>query len=381
MKRPTFTVSDILKVLEERAPNGTAEDWDNIGLLAGDPAWKTAGAVVCVDLNPNAIKMARAKGYRLIINHHPCIFPKTRGLSKVVADRGGGVSSLVFEALQHGIAVVAVHTNFDRCALEVVEAVSQGLGAKPLGRLTEKRSGAPDSLIKLSVFVPHDHLEKVRTAICEAGAGQIGEYDFCTFSVSGQGTFRGGKDTHPHIGKPGQLESAQEYRLETIFPKGLQKTVLKALFKAHPYEEVAFDLFKVEQEASGKGMVKGLGYGFWGDFPRPKSFSDVTRDVKRLFQVKSFWVTDPAPNRIKRIAFVAGKGGSFLGAALAEGCDLLITGEAGYHVALDGLRRGIGVIELGHRESELFFVSTMRGWLSEEGIKSADANQVTQKIV
>src|SRR5690606_30753813 len=136
---------------------------------------------------------------------------------------GPALSPLIFEAIREGICVVAIHTNFDQCALEVSQAISKGLGIEPRGRLHDSSS---DSLTKLVVFVPKTHLEAVREAICEAGAGHIGNYDFCTFGTTGTGTFRGGEGTDPFIGKAGKLEQADEIRLETILPRGLERTVL-----------------------------------------------------------------------------------------------------------------------------------------------------------
>lgn len=372
----SLSVGEVVRILDARAPHGTAESWDNCGLLVGDPGWKTSGAVVSIDLTEKAIRTAVAKKVRLIVNHHPCIFPKSRGLSRVVAD-GAGTSPLVFEAIQQGIAVAAYHTNFDRCALEVVESVSKALGAKPLGRLVDHPSG---SLVKLSVYVPRSHLEKVREAVCEAGAGQIGNYDCCSFGVEGKGTFRGGKDTDPFIGRPGTLEIAEETRFETVLPRGMERPVLAALMKAHPYEEVAYDLYPIEQAPSAQGLVRGLGYGFWGELEKPKLFSEVVKSVNHMFSTSGFLLTDPPPARIKRVAFVAGKGAAFVDAAAAAGCDLFITGEVGYHVALEGTRQKMAVMELGHRESERFFLSTMKGWLKQAGLNAMELNVPTQKV-
>ncbi len=376
-KKKTLTVGDVVRGLELLAPSGTAEKWDNVGLLAGDPGWNTRGAVVSIDLTAQSIAEAKRRGYRLIVNHHPCIFPKSKGLSKIVG-ASGGMQGLVFDALQKGISVVSSHTNFDQCALEVVKGVSEGLGVKPRGRLLE----APESsLLKLVVFVPRTHLEKVREALSLAGAGHVGQYDQCTFGVAGEGTFRGGKDTKPFLGKPGQLEKAQEIRLETLIPRGLKKSVLKALSKSHPYEEVAYDLYSVEQGPAPLGLVRGLGYGFWGEFDEPRPFSVVAEHVKRVFQIQGFWLTEPPPRRIKRLAFAAGKGSSFVEVASQAGCDLFITGETGYHGALDGYRRGMAVMELGHRESEIFYLKTMETWLSQMGLETIILNQPTQRIV
>ncbi len=364
------TVQEIIDHLESLAPSGAAESWDNVGLLVGDPSWKTKGAIVSIDLTADAIQAALKKKFKLIVTHHPCIFPKGKGPSRINAGP-------VFDALRAGIAVAAYHTNFDQCALEVVEHVSQGLKAQPMGRLVDEPHG---SLLKLSVFVPITHAESVRAAICEAGAGHIGHYDFCTFATPGEGTFRGGNLTKPFLGKPGILEKANEIRLETVFPKGMEKKILSALFKAHPYEEVAFDLYCLRQSPSAVGLVRGLGYGFWGKFPSPRPFSEVIKDVKSLFNIDGFWLTDPPPARIKKVAFVAGKGASFVEVAAAQGCELFITGEAGYHTALDGMRRGMAVMELGHRESERFFLSTMKGWLSSAKLRAIELNKPTQRI-
>jgi dinuclear metal center YbgI/SA1388 family protein len=373
----TRRVSDLIRALDARAPRGTAESWDNVGLLVGSGEWKTAGVVVSIDLTSEAIQTARKYGYRLIINHHPCIFPKSQGLSQVTPE--AGTPELIFEAIRQGIAVAVFHTNFDRCALEVVERVAKGLKATPLGRLTDNSN---ELLTKLVVFVPQSHVEDIRRAICDAGAGHIGNYDFCTFGVMGRGSFRGSESTRPFLGRPGNLEIIDEVRLETVFPRGLQGPVLQALFKAHPYEEIAYDLYPVEQSPSSAGLMRGMGYGFWGDFPKPRSFSELVRDVNRLFKVNGFWMTGQISlsKEIRRVAFVAGKGAGFIDAALVAGCDLFITGEAGYHAALGAVRKGMVVLELGHRESERFFLSTLKAWLKHEEIESVELDQPTQKF-
>lgn len=374
------SVLEIIKVLDGCAPADTAEDWDQVGLLVGDPSWKTSGAIVSIDLTAEAIEQAKTKKFRLIVNHHPAIFPKSRGLGRVTASSKGGVASLVFEAIREGIAVAAYHTNFDRCSLEVVREVSRGLGLEPKGRLFDHHT--EHMLLKLVVFVPESHVERVRNAICDAGAGHVGNYDFCTFGSKGEGTFRGGEMTKPFLGKPGRLEKTHEIRLETVFPRGFKQGVLAALREAHPYEEIAFDLVPVEQSPSDVGIVRGLGYGFWGDFTSSKPLSKLTKDVKELFHMSGFLLTDPSPKSVKRIAFVAGKGASFVNAAINQGCDLLITGEIGYHGVLESGRKGMSIMEIGHRESERFFLSTIANWLSSSPLmlKTKTINRPSQKF-
>jgi dinuclear metal center YbgI/SA1388 family protein len=347
-----------------------------VGLLVGDarsPA-KIGGAVVSIDLTAESIAVAKRLGYRLIVNHHPCIFPRGKGTPRVTAE---GESALVYEAARAGIAVVATHTNFDQSALEVPAAVSKALGFAPIGRLYDE---GDSSFVKLVVFVPKTHLEKVRDAVCAAGAGKIGRYDTCAFSVEGEGTFRAGEGTKPFLGSVGKLERAREARLETVFPRGLKKRILAAMRAAHPYEEIAYDLYRVEQSPSAVGLVSGLGYGVYGDFPKALPFEEVARRVKKAFGVRGFMVTEPAPKRVKRLGFVAGKGASFVGSAGRVGCDLFITGEAGYHVAREAANGGVAVLEVGHRESEIFFLQTVERWCREWGIRAKVLNTPVQSI-
>jgi dinuclear metal center YbgI/SA1388 family protein len=372
------SIAEVLQFLDEKAPRSTAESWDNTGLLLGDPKSETPGAIISIDLTHESIEAAKAKGYKLIVNHHPCIFPKQRGLSKVVA------GSVVYKALEAGISVIASHTCFDRSALEVPERVAEALGVTPMGRLFDSDG---EDLYKLSVFIPETHFEAVRTALFQAGAGSIGNYDQCGFYSKGTGSFRGGAGSNPYLGKTGALEEVPELRFETLFSKGLKPQVLEALKASHPYEEVAFDLIPVDQTPSAKGLVSGLGYGFWGDFKEPKPFPELLQDVKKGFETQGLWMTGNPENlkTVKRIGFVAGKGSSFIGSARAVGCDLFITGETGYHDARsagDSSMRSMHVIELGHRESERFFLRVMSEWLGKSksglGLETIEQNLPTQ---
>jgi dinuclear metal center YbgI/SA1388 family protein len=373
----SLSIREICEEISWLAPESTAESWDNVGLLAGDPAWMTSGAVVCIDLTEEAIETAKRKGYRLIVNHHPCIFPKSRGLSRITPP------SFVFKALEAGVAVVACHTNFDRCALEVPHAVSSLLGASLVGRLVDEPQG---SLKKLVVFVPHTHTDQVHEALSNAGAGHVGRYEDCAFLSSGEGRFRALEGAKPYLGSVGALERASEDRLETVFPAGLEGEILQALRDSHPYQEIAYDLYAVEQGPSPEGIVRGLGYGFYGDLKKPLASAAFTSKVVKLFEASGALVTDGIQKNgkkvreFKRIAYVAGKGSSFIGAALKARCDVFVTGETGYHDALRAARSGMTVIELGHRESERFYLSTMAGWMECLGLKTVELNTPQQTM-
>ncbi|MEN9724318.1 MAG: hypothetical protein RJB38_2304 [Pseudomonadota bacterium] len=368
-------VGEIIRDLAALAPESCAESWDNVGLLVGDPEQSTTHVVVSIDLTADAIQLAQRTGARLIVNHHPCIFPKQRGLARVAPP------SLVWDALQAGIAVYASHTNFDRCALEVPESISKAWGLRLEGRLIERPA---EALRKLVVFVPQSHVNQVHSALVAAGAGHLGNYDSCAFLAAGEGTFRGGDQTQPFIGTPGVLERAKEVRLETVLPAGLEPQVLQALRSSHPYEEVAYDLYSVHQTASGKGLVRGLGYGFYGDLERAESIEEFTSKSRRLFEASGAILTSAFPQssrrKVRKIGFVAGKGSAFIGAAVAAGCDAFVTGEVDYHEALGAARQGMTVIELGHRESERFFLKIMSSWLKRMGLQARECHRPVQRI-
>ena len=370
MKQKSLTIGNLVSLLEERCPPECAEEWDNVGLLVGDSEQEVRSVVLCIDLTLEAIQLAQEQECSLIITHHPCLFPRRAHASAWIQ------GSLVYQAIQQKIAVAAFHTNFDQCALEVNDQISYQLGLTLKGRLIDQVD-----LLKLSVFVPITHLDKVRQAVGEAGGGRIGKYDFCSFASLGEGCFRPSPFAQPFLGKVNQLEKVQEYRLEVVFPKGLKSKVLNALRESHPYEEIAYDLYSIyPNESIHKSMQAGLGYGFWGDFSSAKTFSEFAQMIKKLFSVSGFLMTRPVPSFVSRMGFVAGKGSRLLKSALHNQCHVFITGEVGYHLARENAQKGMTVIELGHYESELFFIKTMKSWLLEVGVKCIETKNSTQMI-
>lgn len=366
-----MTIGEIAKYLNRLAPEASAENWDRVGLLVGDADQKAEKVAVGVDLTVESIQRAKKWGANLIVTHHPCIFGE--GLKSLTAQR----HPAVFEAIGSGISVIACHTNFDRCALEVVEQVSTGLGIRAEGRLHDPRS---EKLVKLAVFVPDTHAEPVQEALFAAGAGHIGRYDKCSFRIEGVGSFRGLEGTHPFVGRQGVLEKAAELRIETLVPQGLVGAVLAAVKSVHPYEEMAYDLFPVEQRAMPLGIARGVGYGFWGDLSARLSFSDLISGVKNLFKLSDHWTpawhSDSADRikylldkKVSRVAFVPGKGSSFIESAIGSGVEVFVTGETGYHPSREARARGMEVLEIGHPESECFFVDVMKKWLSTFGLE------------
>lgn len=352
---PSILVSDVMRRLDEHAPVSAAEAWDNVGLLLGSSRSRVRSVIVSHDLTPTALSLARRKRASLIVVHHPCIFPRGKGPSRILE------GSTLYDAIGAKVAVYASHTNFDRCALEVSDRVAKSLRISIRGRLLETPT---ESLMKLSVFVPHASLEKVREAAFDAGAGHVGAYDSCSFSSEGVGTFRGGAGSRPFIGKPARFERAREQKLEVVFPRGLENSVVRSVREAHPYEEVAYDLWKVDNPPAREGSVRGLGYGFFGDLARPTDVSKLIPQVARTFRTRGGIFTGKN-RKIRRIAFCPGKGSSFTHAAISNSSDLFVTGEVGYHAAREAASQGLGVLEIGHTESEYFFPIVVGKWLRQ----------------
>jgi len=371
------SIENIVEFLEKKAPKESAESWDNVGLLIGSLEAQTSSIEIALDLTFEVLESAIQNKSQAIILHHPCIFPRNKGLSGLVkSNKKESISSLIYRAIENNISIIACHTNFDQCSLEVTEKIATQLGCQPVGRLMESLDS---QLLKLVVFTPITHSQKIRESLWDAGAGQLGFYDQCQFTVSGQGSFRALDGAQPFLGKVGKAEFIEEDRLEFVFPKTLKNKIVSALYLAHPYEEIAFDLIEVKQKAPKNGLIKGLGYGFIGEFKESIGFSELAKRVKSSFNIENFWFTGSLIAekdsqgqdwKVKRIAFSPGKGSSFISSAIQSRCDVYIMGEVGYHSSQEAARAGLSIIELGHRESEKFFLEVMKDWVKQMGLKA-----------
>lgn len=257
--------------IHQKAPLRHAEEWDNVGLLVGNSQWSTESVVVSVDLTQDAVEEAKKIQSHLIVTHHPCIF---KSLSHLSSQEESDLNGLMITCLENQIAVFASHTNFDRCALDVIEKVSEPLGVEVKGRLFED----------------------------------------------------------PILARKKEIQS-------------------------------------------------GEGYGFWGELPREQDIRELSVKILKLFQVKGALRSLGNKKKVKRLGFVAGKGASFLSSAKQVGCDLFVTGEAGYHASLSATRSGMNVLEVGHRDSELFFLEVMGSWIQEFGLNSVKLNVPTQEFL
>mgnify|MGYP001606696924 CR=1 FL=1 len=368
-KRSECTVAELVGALAKRAPFDYAEEWDNVGLLAGDATVKVTGVVVAVNLGPESLEAAEKKGANVVVCHHPPIF---KPISKFTKQS----SPWLFQAVLKNISVIALHTNYDLASEDSSRKLAATLGFQFKSFLTGRGGEEPRSIrqVKFVTYVPEKNLEAVRTAVCEAGAGRIGEYEQCSFSWEGEGTFFGGKDTKPTVGRSLELTKASERRLEIVTPAIYIDKVVAAARKAHPYEEMAYDVILLENPS------KTIGYGFIGT--GKMTFRNLLENVKGTFLLKDLIVAGPglynSEMDVTKVAFSPGSGSSFVGAAAAKGADVYICGEVGYHQMLEARTKNLTLMVLGHSYSERFFVETLSTWVA--GVVDAGIEKVFERV-
>ena len=337
-------VSMIYGKLNSLAPFATQESWDNSGLLVGDPGAEVKTALVVLDITAEAVREAREIGAELIISHHPVIF---HPLKKVES------GSVVWELAQAGISAICAHTNLDKARGGVNDCLAAALG---LEHVTNYAVEGREKHYKLAVFVPVSHAEAVRHAMIGAGAGTIGGYTGCTFSVEGTGRFVPGEGTNPWLGQPGQEEAAAEVRLETVVPAGKLDAVLTAMRQAHPYEVPAFDV--VESVREGQEIAIGR----IGELPEPLSPRGVCPAVRRPPECRGA-LEPQGPHHPE-----GGSAGrcrrDYLQSAAAADADALVTGEAKHHEYLEAVRMGITLLDATHYATEQVVLRPLAEYLT-----------------
>ncbi|MFH2096117.1 MAG: Nif3-like dinuclear metal center hexameric protein [Bacteroidota bacterium] len=333
-------ICELVSCIEAFAPLAYAESYDNPGLIAGDPDMDARGVLVTVDITEKVIEDALNGGENLIISHHPLII---EGLKKINGKTA--TERCIIKAIKNDIALYAAHTNLDK----VHEGVSYSMCRKLGLERTEIMKPSAGGLRKLVTYVPISHAEKVRLALFDAGAGHIGDYDMCSFNLDGNGTFRGSEDTSPFAGKKGAYHTEPETRIETIFPDYGEKRIINALIKAHPYEEVAYDIYRLEN------THQHTGFGMTGYCIQPYSQKDFLNFVKSVFGLKVIRHTACNGKKIKKVGVCGGSGIFLLNDAIRSGCDIFITGDVKYHQFFDAENK-ILIADIGHYESEKFSV-------------------------
>jgi dinuclear metal center YbgI/SA1388 family protein len=333
-----MTIGEITAALEDFAPLHYQEDYDNCGLLTGHKTMPATGALLTLDCTEAIVDEAIGSGCNLIIAHHPIVFS---GLKKI--NGSNYIERTIIKAIKNDIAIYACHTNLDNVKLGVNKKIGEKLGLEHL-RILAPKAGI---LKKLVTFVPASHHEQVLQALFGAGAGHIGNYDSCSFNAEGTGTFRGNAASSPFTGKPGELSREKETRIETIFEAGFQGRVLSALAGSHPYEEVAYDLYTLDNQHPQ------VGSGMLGELTSSLSEADFLNHVKNVFGAPVIKHTAKTGKPVKKVAVCGGSGRFLLKNAIQSGADAYITSDFKYHEFFDAENQ-ILLIDTGHFESERF---------------------------
>jgi len=331
-------ISDITSYLDYIIPPMLQESYDNSGLLIGDDSKGLRGALITVDVTEEVINEANEKGCNLIIAHHPIIF---KGLKQLTGRNH--VERTVEAAIKKDIAIYVAHTNLDSVDFGVSKMLADKIGLKN-ARVLDTKS---QLLRKLATFCPVDYAEDVRKAIFNAGAGKIGEYSSCSFNLEGRGSFKPGEGTSPFVGQIDELHYEKEERIETVYPVYLEKAVLNALFESHPYEEVAYDIYPLDNK------FDKVGFGMIGELENPEDAQKFLKRIKHNIHTDCLRHTDVINKKIERVAVCGGAGSFLIDKAQHSGADIFITADLKYHDFFEA-GENFMLADIGHYESEKF---------------------------
>ena len=344
-----MTVKEAISEIEKKIPLKQAESFDNVGLLCGNPDREITGILVCHDALENVVEEAVSKNCNLIVTFHPIIFSGLKSLTGK-----NYVEKAVLKAIENKIAIYAIHTAFDNDYFGVNFGICEKLGLNNQKILMPKS----ENLKKLEVYVPNDYSEKVKNALFEAGAGNIGFYDECSFSISGTGTFRPMEGSKPFSGELNVRENVYEEMISVIFENFKQQQIIAAMKSAHPYEEVAYQIIKLENENHFSGL------GRFGDFENEMSEEEFLNFVKEKFNLKVIRHTRFNSKKIKRMGVLGGSGANGISAAISQKCDAYLTGDMKYHDFFQNEGKMM-ICDIGHFESEQFVTQQLVEILSE----------------
>lgn len=345
----------IIEEFEKWSPKYLAMEGDPIGLHVGTLNKKIERVLVTLDVNEAVVDEAIEKEAALIIAHHPPIF---RPLKNLQTDFPQG--RLMEKLIKHDIAVYAAHTNLDVANGGVNDLLADALGLQNTQIMVPTYEA---ELVKIAVFVPESHEDEVREALGKAGAGAIGDYEFCSYTLSGTGRFRPTQDADPFIGEAGKLEHTAESKIEVVIRKYEKDRTIKAMIAAHPYEEVAYDVFTLEN----KELPMGLGRV--GTLESEMSLENFAEFVKDRLDVPAVRVVGEFSKSIKKVAVLGGDGNKYITAAKRAGADVYVTGDLYFHVAQDAEALGIAVIDPGHHVEKVMIQGVVDYMTQHSGLQ------------
>ena len=345
-----MTVNEIAKVLEELAPLAHAEDFDNVGLLVGDPNMKVQGLLVTLDTLENVVDEAIEKKCNLIVSFHPIIF---KGLKKLTGSNY--VERVVIKAIANNNAIYSMHTALDNSKMGVNAKICEVLGLKNPEILIPRSN----SIKKLTTYAPIADAENIKLALFKAGAGNLGKYSNCSYSLNGIGSFKAENGANPAVGKVGEIHSEKETQINVIFSFEKEKSILKALFNAHPYEEVAYEVLTLEN------TNQDLGMGMIGELDTEMDEKQFLLFTKERMNASIVRHSKLLGNKVKKVAVLGGSGAFAIGAAKKAGADIYVTADLKYHDFYQAENQLV-VADIGHFETEQFTKDLLVDYLTKK---------------
>ena len=323
-------------MFEEWAPRWVAWEKDNVGLQIGNQLQEVTNILITLDVTKQTVTEAIARKTELIISHHPLLFHPPSSITT-----NDTVGELILRLAEHKISLFSAHTNLDFTQGGVSFVLAESLGLQNIQFLSPLKN----SLSKIVVFIPEGHVEQVMHAMTQAGAGTIGKYSSCSFGTKGTGSFRGSPSSNPFQGRSQNLEYVKETRLEMITPRARVNGVIAAMKTIHPYEEIAYDIYTVENLNSNFGM------GAFGTLLKPQPLGTFLKFVKRILGSEMLRFTGRTKNEVRNIAVCSGAGSDLLSDAIAAKADVFITADVRYH-AFHTASGNIALVDAGHWETE-----------------------------
>jgi dinuclear metal center YbgI/SA1388 family protein len=331
-------LKELTSYLDSAVPLSFQESYDNSGLQVGSSDNEITSALITLDVTEEVLDEAISLKCDVLVSHHPLIFNGIKSLTgKSFTER------IIYMAVKHDIAIYSAHTNLDVFDKGVSWKMAEKLGLENIQVL----SPSENRLLKLVTYIPESHFEKVKNALFETGAGVIGNYDNCGFATSGTGSYRGNEKTKPFLGEKGKIHFEKEIRFETVLFSYLKDKVIKALIDVHPYEEVAYDLYVLENKNID------IGLGCVGNFPRQLSEDEFLKSVSSVFDAKGVRYSKPTGKPIRKVALCGGSGAALLNLAICSGADAFLTADIKFHDFFKTENK-ILLVDTGHFESEKF---------------------------
>ncbi|MFW5991844.1 MAG: Nif3-like dinuclear metal center hexameric protein [Halanaerobiaceae bacterium] len=348
-------VQQVISMLSGLAPGELTCEWDNSGVQVGNLNRGVENILLTLDVTEQVLEEALQKKCGMVIAHHPLLFNPIKAVHNQSA-----IGNNIIKAIKNDIFIYAAHTNLDIAPGGLNDYLAKLLGVKETSPLQVEQE---KKFKKIVTFVPEDHLKEVKEAIFTKGAGFIGNYSHTSFRTEGEGTFKPATDTQPFTGKKGKVNKVREMRLETIAPAGKVERVVKALVKAHPYEEVAYDIYPLDNREDVYGL------GRIGKLSEKVRFSSYMDKISRVLDRDYIRYTGSLDKEIKKVAVCNGAGADLISRAAARGADLFVTGDIKYHEAQLSERLGVMLVEAGHYESEVMVIDLLYDYLLQQIVK------------